>query len=175
MSEEDKELAKKCVKLRFSASATAALLDSTSTTCSTYQPTRYPTCPAFLVSLANPTDQQLIQNTGVGTTFPNATHSLCYFHTVIFGFNHNVTLPKPVPTPEQAQAIETVHCFVKSWFFDLESEEEYNYSRAALRKYLMFGNGKVLPQHTVDSIMRENLIPTQSDPYSGPIQRNREI
>ncbi|KAG7353009.1 SWIM zinc finger domain protein [Nitzschia inconspicua] len=93
-----------------------------------------------------------IQNTGVGTTFPNATHSLCYFHTAILGFNHNVTLPKPVPTPEQAQAIETVRCFVKSWFFDLESEEEYNYSRAALRKYLMLGNGKVLPQHTVDSI-----------------------
>ncbi|KAG7357777.1 MULE transposase domain containing protein [Nitzschia inconspicua] len=93
-----------------------------------------------------------IQNTGLGTTFPNATHSLCYFHTAILGFNHNVSFPKPGQTPDQQAAIETVRFFVRSWFFDLETREEYEYSRAALRKYLGEGGGKVLPQHTVDSI-----------------------
>ncbi|KAG7368511.1 hypothetical protein IV203_031254 [Nitzschia inconspicua] len=53
---------------------------------------------------------------------------------------------------DQQAAIETVRFFVRSWFFDLETREEYEYSRAALRKYLGEGGGKVLPQQTVDSI-----------------------
>ncbi|KAG7365074.1 hypothetical protein IV203_038277 [Nitzschia inconspicua] len=54
MSEEDKELAKQCVNLRFSAFATAALLGSTSTTCSTYQADQISYLSRLLSELGKP-------------------------------------------------------------------------------------------------------------------------
>ncbi|KAG7369990.1 hypothetical protein IV203_027736 [Nitzschia inconspicua] len=54
MSEEDKELAKQCVKLRFSASSTAAFLGSTSTTRSTYQADQISYLSRLLSDLGKP-------------------------------------------------------------------------------------------------------------------------
>ncbi|KAG7357913.1 hypothetical protein IV203_014529 [Nitzschia inconspicua] len=49
-------------------------------------------------------------------------------------------------------AIDAVRWFVKSWFFDLESCEEYNHSRSYLIAWLERGNGSVLKPHIVNSI-----------------------
>ncbi|KAG7354880.1 hypothetical protein IV203_004236 [Nitzschia inconspicua] len=70
MSEEDRELAKKCVKLRFSASATAALLDSTSTTCSTYQANQISYLSRLPSELGKPNRSTAHPEHGCGDDFP---------------------------------------------------------------------------------------------------------
>ncbi|KAG7368905.1 MULE transposase domain containing protein [Nitzschia inconspicua] len=96
--------------------------------------------------------QAFINNTGEGGTFPNAVHTLCYFHTATLSFNKNVSLPVGTDPEEMHRAIDVVRWFVKSWFFDLESCEEYNHSRSYLIAWLEQGSGSVLTPHIVNSI-----------------------
>jgi hypothetical protein len=95
-----------------------------------------------------------IQNMGKGATFPNAVHCLCYFHLAIIGFNTHVTIPSQKQTTKAAtSALEIVRMWVKTWFFDVEREEEYQHSKSTFLVWLDESkkNG-VLPAYTVDSI-----------------------
>jgi len=96
--------------------------------------------------------QSFIHNTGDGETFPNAVHTLCYYHTAILGFNSNVRFPPRDAPSETQRAIDVVRWFVRSWFFDLETAEEYKHSRSYLNTWLDRARGKVLDDTTVNSI-----------------------
>ncbi|KAG7369893.1 MULE transposase domain containing protein [Nitzschia inconspicua] len=96
--------------------------------------------------------QPFINNTGEGQTFPNAVHTLCYFHTATISFNNNISFPKGTGKEAMDDAIEVVRWFVKSWFFEVESFEEYNHSRLYLDSWLERGGGSVLEPHIVNSL-----------------------
>ncbi|KAG7351278.1 MULE transposase domain containing protein [Nitzschia inconspicua] len=96
--------------------------------------------------------QAFINNTGDRETFPNAVHTLCYFHTATLSFNNNVSLPPGIAPEAMQRAIDVVRWFVKSWFFEVENCEEYIHSRSSLIAWLERGGGSVLESHTVNSI-----------------------
>ncbi|KAG7356071.1 MULE transposase domain containing protein [Nitzschia inconspicua] len=50
--------------------------------------------------------QAFINNAGEGGSFPNAVHTLCYFHTATLSFNKNVSLPVGTDPEEMHRAID---------------------------------------------------------------------
>ena len=69
-----------------------------------------------------------IKNCGLHNSFPNAVHGLCYFHLVIQGYKKHVKplIPTVKPWKKKAKrASNIVMQWLKTWFFDLESEREF--------------------------------------------------
>jgi hypothetical protein len=96
----------------------------------------------------------VVTNIGPGRAFPNAVHSLCYFHLAIIGWSKHVTLPSLNDcTAISDTAIDTIRDWIKTWFFELESEDEYRHSVGELLQFLdMTQENRVLPPHTIESI-----------------------
>ena len=72
-----------------------------------------------------------IGNIGYKKAFPNAVPGLCYYHLVIQGYEKHVypSLPK---TGREFKInnvlIPKIRRYIKSWYFDVETEAEYNMS-----------------------------------------------
>jgi hypothetical protein len=96
----------------------------------------------------------VVTNIGTGRAFPNAVHSLCYFHLAIIGWSKHVTLPSLNDcTATSDTAIDMIRDWIKTWFFELESEDEYRHSVGELLQFLdMTQENGVLPPHTIESI-----------------------
>ena len=82
---------------------------------------------------------------GFDKTFPNAVHGLCYFHLAILGFQKHVSPSVPkigkIATSSQ-KVIKIVKLWIKQWFFEVEDEEEYNYSTSKFYAWLNEEKGK---------------------------------
>ena len=82
-----------------------------------------------------------IAQSGEGRPFCNSVLGLCYFHLVILGYKSHVANSIPKPKYHKT-VIENVafqlKMWVKSWFFDVESESEFNKSRT------LFLNGWIM-------------------------------
>ncbi|KAG7356948.1 hypothetical protein IV203_001636 [Nitzschia inconspicua] len=107
--------------------------------------------------------QAFIRNTGKGNTFPNAVHSLCFFHLAILGFNANVSCPAALSAGEQTKkALKIALDFVRSWAYYTETLAEYQHSRSSLTTWLegmkILG---ILPNYTIASF--ETWIVTKLD------------
>ena len=74
-----------------------------------------------------------INKDGGNKSFPNAVIGLCYYHLVIQGFKRSVTpsLPKEGSEYELNKLlIPKIKEYIKSWYFDVETEEEFLYSKS---------------------------------------------
>jgi hypothetical protein len=96
----------------------------------------------------------VVSNIGNGRSFPNAVHSLCYFHLAIIGWCKHVTMPSVSDSSSLSDvAINTVRDWTKSWFFDVETKEEYVHSTGELLDFLdMSCENQVLPFYMAESI-----------------------
>ena len=72
----------------------------------------------------------LILATGKDSAFPKTVHGLCYFHLCAIGWTKHV---KPFVTKEMKQKDTVtkmvIKYWVKSWFYDNETNIEYLFSR----------------------------------------------
>ena len=74
----------------------------------------------------------LILATGKGYVLPNTVHGLCYFHLGVLGWLKHVN---PFVTKEMKDKVmlrimvDDIKYWVKSWFFDTETNMEYLFSR----------------------------------------------
>ena len=108
-----------------------------------------------------------IAQSGEGRPFCNYVLGLCYFHLVILRYKPHVA--NSIPKPKHLETvIENVtfqlKMWVKSWFFDVESESEFNKSRTLFFEWLDNVEDRIFPLHSKNSIrtwIRANL-----DPYS---------
>ena len=67
-----------------------------------------------------------IQNLGIDNSFPNAVLGLCYFHLAAQTFDNNVTAPRTGKAKKLADpVISIIKMWIKTWFFDVETKEEY--------------------------------------------------
>ena len=70
--------------------------------------------------------------TGKGYALPNTVHGLCYFHLGILGWLKPVN---PFVTKEMKdkvilrKMVDDIKYWMKSWFFDTETNMEYMFSR----------------------------------------------
>lgn len=107
-----------------------------------------------------------IAQSGDGGPFCNSVLGLCYFHIVILGYKTHVAccIPKIKSLEKDIQKVTfQLKMWVKSWFFDVESELEYNESRRMFFQWLSNVDTRILPLHSVAAIrtwIRANL-----DPY----------
>ncbi len=75
------------------------------------------------------------------SAFPNTVHGLCYFHLGVLGWLKHV---HPYVTKKMKDKIflrkmvKNIKQWVKSWFYDTESNMEYMFSR-----HLFFNESKV--------------------------------
>ena len=72
-----------------------------------------------------------INNMGDKKAFPNAVSGLCYYHLVIQGFDRKVnpSLPKEGKQYDINNIIiPRIKEYIKTWYFDVETEAEYNLS-----------------------------------------------
>ena len=90
--------------------------------------------------------------------YPNAVSTLCYYHTFVQQWNGMVR--QHIPKTEAAKdTAETAYCWIKTWFFYVESREEYDYSVGRFNSWLA-EQAVVLSQTCVDAIdqlIREKL------------------
>ena len=78
-----------------------------------------------------------INSSGKDSIFPNSCLGLCYFHLVIQGWNKHVKSEfgdEYVGNVQKNAHLKSIQMWIKSWFFELESQEEYMFSR---RLFLM--------------------------------------
>jgi hypothetical protein len=96
----------------------------------------------------------VVSNIGNGRSFPNAVHSLCYIHLAIIGWCKHVTMPSVSDSSSLSDvAINTVQDWIKSWFFDVETKEEYVHSTGELLDFQdMSCENQVLPFYSAESI-----------------------
>ena len=80
-----------------------------------------------------------IQNRGKNESFPNAVIGLCYYHLVLQSYTR-VLYPK---LPKEGKdydinnvVIPKVKEYIRTWYFDVETEEEYNYSKNKFWEWL---------------------------------------
>ena len=92
-----------------------------------------------------------ILNIGFEKAFPKAVHGLCYYHLAIQGFKKNVdcTINKKNGKYDGKTKIiiDIIHNWVRSWFFDVEDEEEYQDSRIKLSNWINSQIGKFVLIH----------------------------
>ena len=84
--------------------------------------------------------------------YPNALHHLCYFHLHVQGWIKHVV--KFIPKGAKAKAIaEWLRHWIKTWFFDIETEAEYKESKQHFFKYLK-DNEDVLTRPCCDVVRK---------------------
>ena len=80
-----------------------------------------------------------IQNMGENNSFPNAVIGLCYYHLCIQGFERKVYPSLPKEGDEFVMnkiVIPKITDYIKSWYFDVESEAEFNISKSMFWNWL---------------------------------------
>ena len=80
-----------------------------------------------------------ITNTDSDNPFFNSYHGLCYYHLTAQGFQRNASPYIPEVNRNDLSCLEYIKIFrywVKSCFFPIETEIEYNYSRNFLLKWV---------------------------------------
>ena len=74
----------------------------------------------------------LILSTGHNGAFPSTVHGLCYYHLCVIGWAKHV---KPFVTKQMkekdtmVQMVKQIKFWVKSWFYNIETNHEYMFSR----------------------------------------------
>jgi hypothetical protein len=93
----------------------------------------------------------LFQFSSQGKTFHRAILSTCYSHLAVIGFNSAVS--KRATEQDQKPALDIIKLWIKSWFFDVETELEYQYSRKAFNDWLKLQRESgTLSSHTIDTL-----------------------
>jgi hypothetical protein len=85
-----------------------------------------------------------------GKVYPKSVHGLCYFHLHVQGWTKFVVKTAP-DTDAAKKCAETARLWIKSWFFDVESEDEYKFSRSRFNDWLS-KQVEVLGQPCIDAI-----------------------
>ena len=106
----------------------------------------------------------LILSTGTNASFPKTVHGLCYFHLCVIGWAKHV---QPFVTKYMKEKdtivkmVTQIKYWVKSWFYNNETNHEYLFSRHLFFLWLGSLRG-VLSELFVDSVMswiKSNLTP----------------
>ena len=109
----------------------------------------------------------IFYHTGPTSVFPNSCLGLCYFHLVIQGWNKHVQPNIDMNGPNKVltkQTVNVIKMWVKSWYFDVENNTEYVFSRRLVFHWLKSLSGSVLSDLAVTKISL--WIKTNLDPYS---------
>jgi hypothetical protein len=96
----------------------------------------------------------ILKSYSQGKIFPRAIFSTCYYHLVVVGWKTHVFLPNKKKDLQAAEPLfNTIKHWIHSWFFEVETELEYLYSRDALDKWLgLQRESGTLPHPTIDSV-----------------------
>ena len=92
---------------------------------------------------------------GANSVFPNSCLGLCYFHLVIQGWNKHVQPNIDMSTPTKdliKKTVKTIKMWVKTWYFDIETESEYIFSRRLFFHWLKSLSGNILTELAVSKI-----------------------
>ena len=74
----------------------------------------------------------LILSTGANGAFPSTVHGLCYYHLCVIGWAKHVKLfvTKEMKDKDtMVQMVKQIKFWVKSWFYNIETNHEYMFSR----------------------------------------------
>ena len=97
----------------------------------------------------------LILSTGENAAFPQTVHGLCYFHLCVIGWAKHV---QPFVTKNMKEKdsmvkmVKEIKYWVKSWFYNTETNHEYLFSRHLFFLWLGSLRG-LLSELFVDSVM----------------------
>ena len=96
-----------------------------------------------------------IANTGKGHSFPNSVLGLCYFHLASLGWNRHVQPNIDFHGKKAAatkKCVTTIKYWVKSWFYDVESESEYFFSRQLFFAWLEAQKNSLLSELGIEKV-----------------------
>ena len=87
-----------------------------------------------------------IAYSGEEKPFCNSVLGLYYFHLVILGYKTHVasSIPKKLEILIRNVTFQ-LKMWVKSWYFDVESESEYNILRTLFSEWLDYVEDRILP------------------------------